>query len=766
MGEIRNTYEDFLALKDAGVFDPEKTPNGLAKAAVTAAGGMMLVGGVLTSPAHASEKIGETKTHVIVKVEKGDTVWGELGKEGFGPAEREEQYGNVLINGEKRDVNKVRVGDEIAIPKKNPDTTENTVIEDQPVEMPEIVEDYVAVKGDYVIELARKWGVTKEWIIEKNPELAENPDLLREGQVIKKPLLSPPPAYTPEAQTKQPIIIPVTVQPGDKLDKIAEKVGSTSKKIAERNGIKDPNKIFAGQVFEVEIDPDSELGRQLSRPREVITVQSGQVLGGIAVSHNTSVEALAVLNNIQDPNKIKAGMQIVVPANEAVPVAPTEVPQTIEPEVASKVEVAPVPDAQATVEVDQQEAVAAESPVFTPGKITREWNIPVGNKDFPDQAAVDAFKQKVEEIAAEVEINPDHLMAAMAFETAGTFSPSKENMAQSGATGLIQFMPKTAEGMGTSTEELAKMSPLEQLEYVRAFFLPYKGRLHSLEDVYLRIFYPAAIGKGSEYILPLGGTGYRQNKGLDLNKDGSISVAEITAKIRKRFESAPVIETAPEAQAEVAELPVEEQASEQVTEEVSVEIGEPMVEEQPVVAVEAEVLPAVEEAPAEPVIEAQAAPAIPEHLNHPLIDLQSVEQATDGQGNLIEIVRVGGGDHVNVEIALPLAHMIEAAKADGIELTVYSGYRSVDEQIKLRELHGCGGDLIYNRSCKGDPNTAIPGRSNHNSGLAVDLRVENRPDPRIRTQQDPAFKWLKANAAEYGFKNYEPEPWHWSPNGR
>ncbi len=43
-------------------------------------------------------------------------------------------------------------------------------------------------------------------------------------------------------------------------------------------------------------------------------------------------------------------------------------------------------------------------------------------------------------------------MAAMAFESARTFSADIVNKA-SGATGLIQFMPKTAEGLGTWTGE-------------------------------------------------------------------------------------------------------------------------------------------------------------------------------------------------------------------------------------------------------------------------------------------------------------------------
>ncbi len=67
-----------------------------------------------------------------------------------------------------------------------------------------------------------------------------------------------------------------------------------------------------------------------------------------------------------------------------------------------------------------------------------------------------AFKQKLNTICRELDINPNHLMACMAFETGETFRPDKTNSI--GATGLIQFMPSTAKGLGTSTAALRQMT--------------------------------------------------------------------------------------------------------------------------------------------------------------------------------------------------------------------------------------------------------------------------------------------------------------------
>jgi D-alanyl-D-alanine carboxypeptidase len=57
--------------------------------------------------------------------------------------------------------------------------------------------------------------------------------------------------------------------------------------------------------------------------------------------------------------------------------------------------------------------------------------------------------------------------------------------------------------------------------------------------------------------------------------------------------------------------------------------------------------------------------------------------------------------------------------------------------------------------------TAIPGRSLHEIGLAVDITSGGR----TITGSSPAFRWLAANAGKYGYVNLPSEPWHWSITG-
>lgn len=133
---------------------------------------------------------------------------------------------------------------------------------------------------------------------------------------------------------------------------------------------------------------------------------------------------------------------------------------------------------------------------------------------------------------------PDNVMACMAWESGETFRSDIVNGAGSGAVGLIQFMPATAKGLGTSTDALKKMTPEDQLNYVYKYFSPYKGRLKTLSDLYSAIIWPAAVGKAEDFVLwdqagkP---TTYFQNKGLDINKDGKITKAECTAKVTEKL---------------------------------------------------------------------------------------------------------------------------------------------------------------------------------------------------------------------------------------
>jgi hypothetical protein len=150
----------------------------------------------------------------------------------------------------------------------------------------------------------------------------------------------------------------------------------------------------------------------------------------------------------------------------------------------------------------------------------------------------ETFRERVLWIADDLGCDPDHLMACMAWESAESFRPDIKNAAGSGATGLIQFMPRTAKGLGTSVEALAQMTAEDQLRYVYKYFEPYSGRLHNLGDVYMAILWPKGVGKPDHYVLfdrAKAPTTFRQNAGLDVNRDGLVTRAECLVKVNEKL---------------------------------------------------------------------------------------------------------------------------------------------------------------------------------------------------------------------------------------
>ena len=84
----------------------------------------------------------------------------------------------------------------------------------------------------------------------------------------------------------------------------------------------------------------------------------------------------------------------------------------------------------------------------------------------------DGFYNKVVAISKRIGCDPSSLMGVMNAESG--LKASQGNKAGSGATGLIQFMPRTARNLGTSTQALRNMSAEQQLTYVEKFLVENK----------------------------------------------------------------------------------------------------------------------------------------------------------------------------------------------------------------------------------------------------------------------------------------------------
>ena len=143
-----------------------------------------------------------------------------------------------------------------------------------------------------------------------------------------------------------------------------------------------------------------------------------------------------------------------------------------------------------------------------------------------------AFMLRLGRICARIGI-PDCRMLLAVFEFESGSNPQCVNGI--GATGLIQFMPATARSLGTTTADLLQMSGLEQLEYVEKYLMPFRGKLHTLSDLYMAVLWPAAVGKPEDYVLWIKGEpAYRVNP-MDWNADGSITKAEASRRVSEIY---------------------------------------------------------------------------------------------------------------------------------------------------------------------------------------------------------------------------------------
>jgi hypothetical protein len=150
----------------------------------------------------------------------------------------------------------------------------------------------------------------------------------------------------------------------------------------------------------------------------------------------------------------------------------------------------------------------------------------------------EVFKARAQWIADTLDCNINDLMACMAWESGESFRADIKNGAGSGATGLIQFMPSTAKALGTTTAKLASMTSEDQLSYVYKYFKPFAGRLKNLGDLYMAILWPKGVGKPDHYVLfdrTKTPTTFRQNAGLDVNKDGLVTRAECLVKVNQKL---------------------------------------------------------------------------------------------------------------------------------------------------------------------------------------------------------------------------------------
>lgn len=109
-----------------------------------------------------------------------------------------------------------------------------------------------------------------------------------------------------------------TVRPGETLGSIAARNHTSVRALAAANGVADPDRIIVGQVLV--IPAASSAGG--SSASVVHVVAPGEHLSGIAGRYGTTVAALASANGITDPDLVRIGARLRIPGSGGSTAAP------------------------------------------------------------------------------------------------------------------------------------------------------------------------------------------------------------------------------------------------------------------------------------------------------------------------------------------------------------------------------------------------------------------------------------------------------------
>ena len=142
----------------------------------------------------------------------------------------------------------------------------------------------------------------------------------------------------------------------------------------------------------------------------------------------------------------------------------------------------------------------------------------------------------------------------------------------------------------------------------------------------------------------------------------------------------------------------------------------------------------------------------------------------------IDKMQVQGNYYLDSRVAPLAKQMIADAEKEGIKLQICSSIRDLDLQTRL--FNNKINDLIDEGYSKEEARrvaatiVAVPGTSEHHTGLAMDIVTPSYQRLNSGYANTDAAKWLKANAAKYGFILRYPEdkteitkiifePWHY-----
>lgn len=118
---------------------------------------------------------------------------------------------------------------------------------------------------------------------------------------------------------------------------------------------------------------------------------------------------------------------------------------------------------------------------------------------------------------------------------------------------------------------------------------------------------------------------------------------------------------------------------------------------------------------------------------------------------------------IHADVAPHLTDLMAAARAENVDLSITSAYRSFGAQAALKSTY----KVTYGKGANAF--SADQGYSEHQLGTTIDFTTKTSGGALVGFDKTPAYVWLQAHAHEYGFvlsypkgnAYYMYEPWHW-----
>ena len=182
----------------------------------------------------------------------------------------------------------ILLNSKVSIPETRKQESENSAIK-----------YYVVQAGNTLSGIASRFGTTVQALAQLNN--ITNPNLIYVGQVLK--------IYGDNKVQRGNNNFSTTyvVQSGDTLSGIASRFGTTVQELVQLNDISNPNLIYIGEVLKLPVSNSVKSGASSKQYQTTYVVQSGDTLSGIAARFGTTVQYLARINGIVNPNLIYVG---------------------------------------------------------------------------------------------------------------------------------------------------------------------------------------------------------------------------------------------------------------------------------------------------------------------------------------------------------------------------------------------------------------------------------------------------------------------------